>query len=231
MFLPRSMHWPSTPAFFSKFLRSSKSTPSQKDDSPLKPRRWTLPVIPLPSLQTVRSYLPSLKSYDKPRPVIHTNIDSEHFQICINLVHHIIDVCASGCLWLFSPVFRITLDVLGLQGALKLWIHGLAIFLTTVYGMYLLFWLAQEYVFQLTSLYGILQTLVLIVSLRAEREVDDVFEEPKCEPKYETKKEEAENDEEEEIQFGEDRWAGGSEDEGDSQDEWESEGEEIIGNA
>lgn len=167
-----------------------------------------------------------MRNRDKTKPTIHSNIESEHFQICINLVHHIIDLCASGCLWLFSPVFRITLDVFGIQGALQLWIHGLAVFLATTYGMYLLLWLAQEYIFQLTSLYVVLQTLVLIVSLKGEREDEKGKEEP-----IESEKKEEEDVEEEEIQHGEDRWAGGSEDEGNSQDEWESEGEEEVGHA
>ncbi|XP_040179025.1 uncharacterized protein C6orf47 homolog [Rana temporaria] len=228
MFLHRSMKWPSPPAFFSKFLRSSKGTPSHPESSPQKPRQWTFPVIPLPSISTLQSYLPSMRNRDKTKPTIHSNIESEHFQICINLVHHIIDVCASGCLWLFSPVFRITLDVFGIQGALQLWIHGLAVFLATTYGMYLLLWLAQEYIFQLTSLYVVLQTLVLIVSLKGERE-DEKGKEEAIE--FESEKKEEEDVEEEEIQHGEDRWAGGSEDEGNSQDEWESEGEEEVGHA
>ncbi|KAM5146003.1 uncharacterized protein C6orf47 homolog [Mantella aurantiaca] len=228
MFLHRSVKWPSPPAFFSKFLRSPKGTSSHPESSPQKPSQWTFPVITMPNMQTLRSYLPSLRNRDNPKPpTVHSDTDVEHFQICINLVHHIIDVCASGCLWLFCPVFRITLDVFGIQGALKLWIHGLAVFLATTYGMYLLLWLAQEYIFQLTSLYGILQTLVLIVSLRAEREnekgKDEVME---SEPKDE------DVDDEEEIPYGEDRWAGGTDDEGNSQDEWESEGEEEeVGNA
>lgn len=90
--------------------------------------------------------------------------------------------------------------------------------------MYLLLWLAQEYIFQLTSLYVILQTLVLIVSLRVEREDEKGKEEA-------IESEQKEEDVEEEIQYGEDRWAGGSEDEGNSQDQWESEGEEEVGHA
>ncbi|XP_063794189.1 uncharacterized protein C6orf47 homolog [Pseudophryne corroboree] len=227
MFLHRSMKWPSPPAFFSKLFGSSPSTPSHSECSPQKPKRWNLPVIPFPSIHTLRLLLPSRKRDDNPKSS-YASIDIEHFQICINLVHHIIDLCASGCLWLFSPVFRITLDVFGLQGALKLWIHGLAIFLATTYGMYLLLWLAQEYIVQLASFYGILQTLVLIVSLRAEREEEKGEEEAIVNEEAEKEEDEVEG----EMEHGEDRWAGGSEDEGDSHDEWESEGEEEeVGNA
>ncbi|KAM3911693.1 uncharacterized protein C6orf47 homolog [Leptodactylus fuscus] len=226
MFMYQSMKWPSPSAFLPKLFRSSQGTPPQPDASPQKPKRWTFPVLPLPTLPSFRMFLPSLKTDENAKTTTPSNLDFEHFQICINLVHHIIDICAIGCLWLFSPVFRVTLDVFGFQGALKLWIHGLAIFLATTYGMYLLLWLAQEYIFQLASFYGILQTLVLIVSLRAEQEVTKGQEEE--EDKLMDCKDEVDS----EGGHPEDRWAGGEEDdEGVSQDEWESEGEEEVGHA
>ncbi|KAM4021333.1 uncharacterized protein C6orf47 homolog [Anomaloglossus baeobatrachus] len=228
MFMYQSMKWPSPSAFLPKLFRSSQGTPSQPDSSPQKSKRWTFPVLPLPSLPSLRLLLPSLRKGEKARTSAHPNIDFEHFQICINLVHHIIDICASGCLWLFSPVFRITLDIFGFQGALKLWIHGLASFLATTYGMYLLFWLAQEYIFQLASFYGILQTLVLIVSLKAEQEEGREQEKEEEQEKLSDQKDEITS----EVGHPEDRWAGGDEDdEGASQDEWESEGEEEVGHA
>ncbi|KAM8954261.1 uncharacterized protein C6orf47 homolog [Pelodytes ibericus] len=234
MFLHRSMQWPSPPAFFSKFLRSSSSPPPDPHSPPQKPKRWRLPSISLPAIPNLRSFLLYSKKDGNPKfgP---SNINIEHFQICINLVHHLIDICILGCLWLFSPVFRVTLDVFGIQGAIKLWIHGLAIFLATTYGMYLLLWLAQEYLFQLASLYGILQTLVLMVSLKAEREEEMAREEAGQEDEVEEGeggdggRREEEEEEEELGERGqmEDRWAGGSEDEApDSEDEWVSDGEE-----
>ncbi|KAG8540192.1 hypothetical protein GDO81_019726 [Engystomops pustulosus] len=227
MFMYQSMKWPSPSVFLPKLFRPSQVTPSHPDTSPQKPRRWTLPALPLPSLSSLRFHLPSLRSGENTKSSSHPNIDFEHFQICINLVHHIIDLCATGCLWLFSPVFRVTLDIFGFQGALKLWIHGLAIFLATTYGMYLLLWLAQEYIFQLASFYGILQTLVLIVSLRAEQEAAREPQEEE-EEKLSDRKDEVGSDE----GHPEDRWAGGEDDdEGVSQDEWESEGEEEVGHA
>lgn len=101
--------------------------------------------------------------------------------------------------------------------------------------MYLLLWLAQEYIFQLASFYGILQTLVLVVSLRAEQEAQrGQREEVEEEERLSDHKDEVESEE----GHPEDRWAGGDEDEdedendeGVSQDEWESEGEEEVGHA
>lgn len=102
--------------------------------------------------------------------------------------------------------------------------------------MYLLLWLAQEYIFQLASFYGILQTLVLVVSLRAEQEAQrgQREEEEEEEERLSDHKDEVESEE----GHPEDRWAGGDEDEdedendeGVSQDEWESEGEEEVGHA
>ncbi|KAG9470374.1 hypothetical protein GDO78_018021 [Eleutherodactylus coqui] len=225
MFLYQSIKWPSPSAFLPKLFRSSHGTSSHPDNSPQKTKRWNFPVLPLPSLPSFLSFPPSMKRDKNTKTFAYSNIDFEHFQICINLVHHIIDICTSGCLWLFSPVFRMTLDILGFQGALKLWIHGLAIFLATTYGMYFLLWLAQEYILQLASFYGILQALVLIVSLRADQEAGNRQEE-----------EERLSDHKDEVQseegHPEDRWAGGDEDdEGVSQDEWESEGEEEVGHA
>ncbi|CAJ0936863.1 unnamed protein product [Ranitomeya imitator] len=229
MFIYQSMKWPSPSTLLPKLFRSPQGNPSQPDTSPQKPKRWTFPVLPLPSINSLRLLLPPLTRGERTRTSAHPNIDLEHFQICINLVLHIIHICASGCVWLFSPVFRITLDIFGFQGALKLWIHGLASFLATTYGMYFLFWLAQEYIFQLASFYGILQTLVLIVSLKAEQEEG---REQQNEDKEEEKLSDHKDEDASEVGHPEDRWAGGEEDdEGASKDEWESEGEEEVGHA
>ncbi|KAE8585317.1 hypothetical protein XENTR_v10021276 [Xenopus tropicalis] len=217
MFLHRSLQWPSTPAFLSKLFHTSQSTPPNTYSPQEKSKHWQFPVIPLPTLSTLRSLLPSLKT-EGDNGASCSTISAQHLQICINLVHHIFDICTLGCLWLFSPVFQVTLDIFGIRGAIKLWIHGLAIFLATTYGMYFLLWLAQEYIFQLASLYGILQTLVLTVSLRADRDEERAKEQMGAEQVEEFV---------EEREQGEDRWAGGSEEEGgDSEDGWESEGEE-----
>ncbi|XP_063289338.1 uncharacterized protein C6orf47 homolog [Pelobates fuscus] len=230
MFLQRSIQWPSPPAFLSKLLQSPSKLPPNPHATPQKSKRWTLPAIPLPTLPNLRSLLHYTKSNNNTKSSPPSNINAEHFQICINLVHHIFDICILGYLSVFSPVFRITLDVFGVQGAIKLWIHGLAVFLTTTYGMYLLFWLAQEYLFQLASFFAILQALVLMVSLKAEREEKMAREEPVGEEEVEERREveqEEGMDEVGEREPMEERWAGGSEDEmADSDDMWVSDGEE-----
>ncbi|CAM2101348.1 unnamed protein product [Caretta caretta] len=58
-------------------------------------------------------------------------------------------------------------------GPLKVWLHGLATFLVTTYGMYLALWLVQKYLLQFACLYGFLQTLVLCVSIRAAEEEEE----------------------------------------------------------
>lgn len=93
----------------------------------------------------------------------------EHFQICFNFTRHLFDLCVMTLLCASSPAFRLALDILGFGGPLKIWLHGFACFLVTAYGMYLALWLVQEYLVQFACLYGFLQTLVLCVSIRAER--------------------------------------------------------------
>ncbi|XP_053545128.1 uncharacterized protein C6orf47 homolog [Bombina bombina] len=224
MFFQRSFHWPSPPAIFSKILRSKSSSPSDPQNPPPKPKRWSLPHIPLPTLPSFQSVLHFSRKDEDTKYSPPPNINAQHFQICINLVHHIIDSCIRVCLWLFSPIFQVTLDVFGIQGALKLWIHGIGIFVATTYGMYLLLWLAQEYLLQLTSMYGVLQIFVLSVSLKSERE--EMEKEKIEEDDDDDKRQEEENVEQERV-HEEERWAGGSEDEDyDSEDGWETDGKE-----
>uniref|UniRef100_A0A8C4WT52 Uncharacterized protein n=1 Tax=Gopherus evgoodei TaxID=1825980 RepID=A0A8C4WT52_9SAUR len=90
----------------------------------------------------------------------------EHFQICFNFSRHLFDLCVVTLLCACSPAFRLLLDILGFRGPLKVWLHGLATFLVTTYGMYLALWLVQKYLLQFACLYGFLQTLVLCVSIR-----------------------------------------------------------------
>ncbi|XP_062845583.1 uncharacterized protein C6orf47 homolog [Trichomycterus rosablanca] len=90
----------------------------------------------------------------------------EHFQICFNFIRHLFDLFVVGFLWSVSPPARFVLDVLGVQGALKLWLHGMAMFLVSSVGMAGLLWLVQEYLAQFALVYGIVQALVVSVSVR-----------------------------------------------------------------
>ncbi|XP_058261218.1 uncharacterized protein C6orf47 homolog [Hemibagrus wyckioides] len=90
----------------------------------------------------------------------------EHYEICFNFIRHLFDLFVVGFLWTVSPPTKLVLDVLGVQGALKLWLHGMAMFLVSSVGMAGLLWLVQEYLPQFALVYGIVQGLVISVSVR-----------------------------------------------------------------
>ncbi|KAI4890532.1 hypothetical protein NFI96_003270 [Prochilodus magdalenae] len=90
----------------------------------------------------------------------------EHYEICFNFLRHLFDLFVVGFLWTVSPPTKFILDVLGVQGGLKLWLHGMAMFLVSSVGMAGLLWLVQEYLPQFALIYGIVQALVISVSLR-----------------------------------------------------------------
>ncbi|CAM4322131.1 uncharacterized protein C6orf47 homolog [Lepidochelys kempii] len=114
------------------------------------------------------SQVPQYLSPNQPSPDV-----PEHFQICFNFARHLFDLCVVTLLCACSPAFRLLLDILGFRGPLKVWLHGLATFLVTTYGMYLALWLVQKYLLQFACLYGFLQTLVLCVSIRAAEEEEE----------------------------------------------------------
>ncbi|TSK28258.1 hypothetical protein Baya_2445 [Bagarius yarrelli] len=110
----------------------------------------------------------------------------EHYEICFNFLRHLFDLFVVGFLWTVSPPAKFVLEVLGVQGALKLWLHGMAMFLVSSVGMAGLLWLVQEYLPQFALIYGIVQALVISVSVRQsvilgtgedEKDVEDDGEE------------------------------------------------------
>lgn len=90
----------------------------------------------------------------------------EHHQICFNFLRHLFDLFVVGFLWSVSPPTKLLLEVLGVQGPLRLWLHGMAMFLVSTVGMAGLLWWVQEYLPQFALVYGIVQALVLSVSVR-----------------------------------------------------------------
>lgn len=90
----------------------------------------------------------------------------EHYEICFNFLRHLFDLFVVGFLWTVSPPTKLILEVLGVQGALKLWFHGMAMFFVSTVGMAGLLWLIQEYLPQFALIYGIVQALVISVSVR-----------------------------------------------------------------
>ncbi|XP_016327869.1 uncharacterized protein LOC107677470 [Sinocyclocheilus anshuiensis] len=100
----------------------------------------------------------------------------EHYDICFNFLRHLFDLFVVGFLTTVSPPTKFILDVLGVQGALKLWLHGMAMFLVSSVGMAGLLWVVQEYLLPFALIYGIVQALVISVSVRqseASAEGDD----------------------------------------------------------
>ncbi|XP_067112197.1 uncharacterized protein C6orf47 homolog isoform X1 [Osmerus mordax] len=90
----------------------------------------------------------------------------EHFEICFNFIRHLFDLFVVGFLWTVSPPAKFILEVLGVQGALKLWLHGMALFFVSTVGMAGLLLLIQEFLPQFALVYGIVQALVISVSVR-----------------------------------------------------------------
>lgn len=93
-------------------------------------------------------------------------IQPEHNDICFNFLRHLFDLFVVGFLWTVSPPTKLILEVLGVQGALRLWLHGMAMFFVSTVGMAGLLWLIQEYLPQFALVYGIIQALVISVSVR-----------------------------------------------------------------
>ncbi|CAJ1083654.1 uncharacterized protein C6orf47 homolog [Xyrichtys novacula] len=90
----------------------------------------------------------------------------EHHEICFNFLRHLFDLFVVGFLWTVSPPTKLILEVLGVHGALRLWLHGMAMFFVSTVGMAGLLWLVQEYLPQFALIYGIIQALVISVSVR-----------------------------------------------------------------
>uniref|UniRef100_A0A3Q3MR57 Uncharacterized protein n=1 Tax=Mastacembelus armatus TaxID=205130 RepID=A0A3Q3MR57_9TELE len=90
----------------------------------------------------------------------------EHYEICFNFLRHLFDLFVVGFLWTVSSPAKLILEVLGVHGALKLWLHGMAMFFVSTVGMAGLLWLIQEYLPQFALIYGIIQALVISVSVR-----------------------------------------------------------------
>ncbi|KAG7500752.1 hypothetical protein JOB18_028408 [Solea senegalensis] len=90
----------------------------------------------------------------------------EHYEVCFNFLRHLFDLFVVGFLWTVSPPTKLILEVLGVQGALRLWIHGMAMFFVSTVGMAGLLWVIQEYLPQFALIYGIIQAVVISVSVR-----------------------------------------------------------------
>ncbi|XP_054620459.1 uncharacterized protein C6orf47 homolog [Dunckerocampus dactyliophorus] len=90
----------------------------------------------------------------------------EHYEICFNFLRHLFDLFVVGFLWIVSPPVKLILEILGIQGPLKLWLHGMAMFFVSTVGMAGLLWLIQEHLPEFALIYGIVQALVISVSVK-----------------------------------------------------------------
>uniref|UniRef100_A0A3P9AAG8 Uncharacterized protein n=1 Tax=Esox lucius TaxID=8010 RepID=A0A3P9AAG8_ESOLU len=118
----------------------------------------------------------------------------EHYEICFNFLRHLFDLFVVGFLWTVSPPTKLVLEVLGIQGGLKLWLHGMAMFFVSTVGMAGLLWLVQEYLPQFALVYGIVQALVISVSVRQSVILGEGVEEEEEEKERQKETEEEERD-------------------------------------
>lgn len=116
----------------------------------------------------------------------------EHYDICFNFLRHLFDLFVVGFLWTVSPPTKLILEVFGVQGALRLWLHGMAMFFVSSVGMAGLLWLIQEYLPQFALIYGIIQALVISVSVRQSVILGGGEEEEKKEEEVEEEDKETE---------------------------------------
>ncbi|XP_055982966.1 uncharacterized protein C6orf47 homolog [Sorex fumeus] len=96
----------------------------------------------------------------------------ESLQISTNLTLHLLELLGAALLALCSRPLRVILDALGLRGPLGLWLHGLLSFLAALHGLHAVLSLLTEHPLHFACLFGLLQALVLAVSLR-EPSVDE----------------------------------------------------------
>ncbi|XP_012886837.1 PREDICTED: uncharacterized protein C6orf47 homolog [Dipodomys ordii] len=100
----------------------------------------------------------------------------ECLQISTNLTLHLLELLASALLALCSRPLRVALDALGLRGPVGLWLHGLLTFLAALHGLHAVLSLLTAHPLHFACLFGLLQALVLAVSLRelnGDEEVTD----------------------------------------------------------
>lgn len=113
-------------------------------------------------------------------PLQYLGSPEESLQISTNLTLHLLELLASALLGLCSRPLRAALDALGLRGPLGLWLHGLLSFLAALHGLHAVLSLLTAHPLHFACLFGLLQALVLAVSLRepsGEEEATDLEDE------------------------------------------------------
>lgn len=97
----------------------------------------------------------------------------EYLQISTNLTLHLLELLATALLALCSRPLRAILDALGLRGPVGLWLHGLLCFLAALHGLHAVLSLLTAHPLHFACLFGLLQALVLAVSLREPAEDEE----------------------------------------------------------
>lgn len=120
----------------------------------------------------------------------------EHYEICFNFLRHLFDLFVVGFLWIVSPPVKFILEILGIQGPLRLWLHGMAMFFVSTVGMAGLLWLIQEHLPEFAFIYGVVQALVISVSLKKSVLLGLEEENPQVEEEEEESKEKTDEDKE-----------------------------------
>ncbi|KAL1771264.1 DNA segment, Chr 17, D6S53E [Sigmodon hispidus] len=110
---------------------------------------------------------------DPGAPAHYLQDPEEYLQISTNLTLHLLELLASALLALCSRPLRAVLDALGLRGPVGLWLHGLLCFLAALHGLHAVLTLLTAHPLHFACLFGLLQALVLAVSLREPVEDDE----------------------------------------------------------
>lgn len=97
----------------------------------------------------------------------------EYLHISTNLTLHLLELLASALLALCSRPLRAVLDALGLRGPVGLWLHGLLCFLAALHGLHAVLSLLTAHTLHFACLFGLLQALVLAVSLQGPSEDEE----------------------------------------------------------
>lgn len=110
---------------------------------------------------------------DPGAPSHHLRDPEEYLQISTNLTLHLLELLASALLALCSRPLRAVLDAVGLRGPVGLWLHGLLCFLAALHGLHAVLSLLTAHPLHFACLFGLLQALVLAVSLREPTEDEE----------------------------------------------------------
>lgn len=156
---------------------SSNTRPGASPEEVLSPLGPEAPVEKPGRRQKLLGWLRGDPGGGAGAPLQYLGRREECLQISTNLTLHLLELLASALLGLCSRPLRAALDALGLRGPLGLWLHGLLSFLAALHGLHAVLSLLTAHPLHFACLFGLLQALVLAVSLRepsGEEEATDL---------------------------------------------------------